>query len=294
MTFPDSADSVHSLLALLRSTQDDPSESQSQAFTSASQSNLGPNSIAQDLPSRPIPSGAQLTDLLTSLNARRPPRQPKFDSPGRRELIEPFGPVGSAVLSTSPSGRREDEKRAYEGGYRREVEGHYSGLRETEWQPQKRQPKERIWEPGYGDMSFARALPIITELLEDHSFKAELRKMKQDQDALERRLWAKGEKVKADHERTVKADKDIAKIARQSITSEKIRQWNRTLANNLDAFYRQQCLPAIDGLAVRQRQRLKDLGVPGLGEDGGSSVSDEKVRQRIKRILEVLEAGLEE
>lgn len=33
--------------------------------------------------------------------------------------------------------------------------------------------------------------------------------MKQDQDALERRLWAKGEKVKADHERTVKAEKDM-------------------------------------------------------------------------------------
>ncbi|EAL19459.1 hypothetical protein CNBG4060 [Cryptococcus deneoformans B-3501A] len=294
MAFPDSADSVHSLLALLRSTQDDPSESQSQAFTSTSASRPGPNSITQNLSSRPIPSGAQLADLLTSLNARPPPRQPKIDSPGRRELIEPFGPVGLAGLSRSPSGRQEDGQRAYERDYGREVEEHYSGSRETEWQPQKPQPKERIREPGYGDMTFMRALPIITELLDDHNFKAELRKMKQDQDALERRLWAKGEKVKADHERTVKAEKDIAKIARQSITSEKVRQWNKTLANNLDAFYRQQCLPAIDGLAVRQRQRLKDLGVPGLGEDGGSGVSDEKVRQRIKRILEVLEAGLEE
>lgn len=33
--------------------------------------------------------------------------------------------------------------------------------------------------------------------------------MKQDQDTLERRLWAKGEKVKADHERTVRAEKDM-------------------------------------------------------------------------------------
>lgn len=33
--------------------------------------------------------------------------------------------------------------------------------------------------------------------------------MKADQDALERRLWAKQERVKAEHERVVKAEKDM-------------------------------------------------------------------------------------
>lgn len=33
--------------------------------------------------------------------------------------------------------------------------------------------------------------------------------MKADQDALERRLWAKQEKVKADHERTLQAERDM-------------------------------------------------------------------------------------
>ena len=33
--------------------------------------------------------------------------------------------------------------------------------------------------------------------------------MKADQDALERRLWAKQEKVKAEHERLVKAERDM-------------------------------------------------------------------------------------
>ena len=33
--------------------------------------------------------------------------------------------------------------------------------------------------------------------------------MKASQDALERRLWAKQEKVKAEHERSIKADKDM-------------------------------------------------------------------------------------
>lgn len=33
--------------------------------------------------------------------------------------------------------------------------------------------------------------------------------MKVDQDTLERRLWAKGEKVKAEHEKTTRTDKEM-------------------------------------------------------------------------------------
>jgi hypothetical protein len=33
--------------------------------------------------------------------------------------------------------------------------------------------------------------------------------MKSDQDALERRLWAKAEKLKAEHEKRVQAEKDM-------------------------------------------------------------------------------------
>jgi hypothetical protein len=33
--------------------------------------------------------------------------------------------------------------------------------------------------------------------------------MKADQDALERRLWAKEEKLKAEHERSLQAEKDM-------------------------------------------------------------------------------------
>lgn len=92
-------------------------------------------------------------------------------------MIEPFGPVGSAGLSRPPSDRREDGQGAYVWDSGREVQEHYSELRETERQPQKQLPNQRIWEQGYGDMTFARALPIITELLDDHSFKVELRKV---------------------------------------------------------------------------------------------------------------------
>lgn len=58
----------------------------------------------------------------------------------------------------------------------------------------------------------------------------------------------------------------------------------------MDDFYRQNCLPAIDGLAIRHKQRLQELGVPGLGGD----MADPKVRDRVRRIMDVLEASLEE
>jgi hypothetical protein len=41
--------------------------------------------------------------------------------------------------------------------------------------------------------------------------------MKVDQDTLERRLWAKQEKVKAEHERQIKAEKDMCAVLRSLI-----------------------------------------------------------------------------
>jgi len=67
--------------------------------------------------------------------------------------------------------------------------------------------------------------------------------------------------------------------------------WAKQLASDLATFHKQSCLPQLDGLALRQRQRLEDLGVPGLG---GGAVLDEKGRERVVRIMDVLEAGLEE
>lgn len=58
-------------------------------------------------------------------------------------------------------------------------------------------------------MSFTKALPIISTLLSDPEFKSEVKRMKIDQDSLERRLWAKGEKVKVEHEKTTRTDKEM-------------------------------------------------------------------------------------
>jgi len=59
------------------------------------------------------------------------------------------------------------------------------------------------------ELSFTKALPIISNLLEDDSFKVEVRRMKVDQDTLERRLWAKMEKVKGEHDKTTRTDREM-------------------------------------------------------------------------------------
>ncbi|KAK8854631.1 hypothetical protein IAR55_003370 [Kwoniella newhampshirensis] len=282
LTYRQSGDSsVQSLLALLRSTQDTP--------TSSTDSSATPTAAAstsyRHQPS--IPSKRQLDDLLTSLNARPPP-VPSRSSSGsnQKHLIEPFGPVG---IAPGPSKSPYDPQIAGGSDVAPLSSAAQEGRRNGSVDGKRRLPKDRSGEEGYGQLGFGKALPVLTELLQDETFRSELRKMKKDQDALERRLWAKGEKVKAEHERGIQAERDIAKIARRPIPPEKKAKWAATLTTDLEAFYLQQCLPALDGLAVRQRQRLVDLGVPGLGEEDGA-----KGRDRRRRIIDILEAGLEE
>lgn len=68
-------------------------------------------------------------------------------------------------------------------------------------------------------------------------------------------------------------------------------EWSRALRDKSQTFYTENCLPAIDGLALRQRERLQQLGVPGLG---GKWQEDEKARERVKRIMDVLEGSMDE
>lgn len=130
------------------------------------------------------PSSRQLSDLLSSLN------QPKS-----KTLIEPFGPISHLSQAPAPS-----------------APAHGSATKPTTSVPAV---------GGDGDnstMSFTKALPIISQLLSDPSLKNELKRMKEDQDSLERRLWAKGERVKVEHEKTTRTDKEMYALLHSSTT----------------------------------------------------------------------------
>ncbi|ORY35698.1 hypothetical protein BCR39DRAFT_28368 [Naematelia encephala] len=271
MSFRDQSSSVSSLLEQLRAT-------------------TTPSTV---IPQSTVPSKRQLDDLLSSLNQPAPAPAPASSTQSaflgaRRNLIEPFGPVSNQPqppprqFYSTPSDDVEREN-AVAGP---------SSLRSSEKLSRgKKHPRDRRDEEGYAEMSFAKALPILTELLSEEEFKRELRRIKAEQNALERRLWAKQEKLKADHEKQVQSERDLAKISNRPLAPDKPAEWTRALKVLLAEMHRDRVLPSFDGLALRHRQRLEELGVPGLG--GGAQL-DEKARERVKRIMDVLEASLED
>jgi hypothetical protein len=69
-----------------------------------------------------------------------------------------------------------------------------------------------------------------------------------------------------------------------------LQEMAETLRLDLQELYLKTCLPALDSLSFRHRAKLGELGVPGLGGD----VFDEKGKMRIRRIMDVIEAALED
>jgi hypothetical protein len=67
-------------------------------------------------------------------------------------------------------------------------------------------------------------------------------------------------------------------------------EWDRKLESTLQEFYRNTCLSSIDGLAARHQMKLEEMGVPGLG----GYMGDKATRERVRRIMDVLEGALEE
>ena len=63
-----------------------------------------------------------------------------------------------------------------------------------------------------------------------------------------------------------------------------------SLRVDLQEFYLKTLLPSFDSLSCRHRARMEELGVPGLGQ----GTLDEKGKVRVRRVLDVIEAAMEE
>jgi len=161
------------LLAQLREAQDGPPASTSTTPADSTKPKSTNNSNPRTVQNHSGASSKQLNDLLSSLGKSSAQPEPE---PARRQLIEPFGPI-SALPPASRSSI---------------VHGESSNGNTAR-----------------SELSFTKALPIISNLLEDDSFKVEVRRMKVDQDTLERRLWAKMEKVKGEHDKTTRTDREM-------------------------------------------------------------------------------------
>lgn len=195
-----------------------------------------------------VPSKRQLDDLLSSLNrgtGAGPGAEDEVSAQAsgarRQNLIEPFGPIGQAGPSRmlfdahvrTPEQEELEKQRATakEGAVRIETRSpvRTAALAQTPSDQAKSKGKQRMSQDdhGYATMSFKEALPILSELLEEDAFLRELKKvrlmaetsllhvadprqMQTEQDTLERRLWAKQEKMKADHHQQLKTDMELS------------------------------------------------------------------------------------
>ncbi|KAL7422492.1 hypothetical protein Q5752_003140 [Cryptotrichosporon argae] len=315
-----SRNSVQSLLALLRTSQDGAAPAASPTTSSSSALPIPSSSASGQLATPPlpaVPTSQQLSSLLAALDETNDPSAPSAPSasstpfssriaapahPGtarpapapsafsgpRHAVFEAFGPVGQAP-SRSPTAfggalvgaatPRDVRRPAEDSQARLEAPGSSQCAGE-----------------GRGDedgMAFATALPVLTRLLGDDAFVAELRSMKAAQDALERRLWARLEKVRAEHAAGAKRDRELAKLTRQPLTPAKEAQARAATSAAL-AEARRAALVALDGLAMRHRARLRELGVPGLGGAWGADEPDAKARERVRRIMDVLGGAVDE
>ena len=133
---------IHSLLALLR------------------------NPTTTPAPAQPpiIPSQSQLDNLLSSLSATAIPKKSAFDGPGRtRNTFEPFGPVGNIAGPSQTRISSSNDPRGSEQALPRSEEG-----------VQRRLGRD---DPGWREMGFAKALPILTGLLGDEGFMKEIKRV---------------------------------------------------------------------------------------------------------------------
>jgi hypothetical protein len=63
---------------------------------------------------------------------------------------------------------------------------------------------------------------------------------------------------------------------------------------DLYEFHLKTVLPTLDSLSARHRARMEELGIPGLGDGTDTNKLDEKGKTRVKRIMDILEAAMEE
>ncbi|KAJ3535419.1 hypothetical protein NMY22_g6503 [Coprinellus aureogranulatus] len=95
------------------------------------------------------------------------------------------------------------------------------------------------------NVSFQEALPLLARLGQDPAFVDAIKRIKQDQDNLERQLWADREAI-------------------QKKYLDKVKMLQDAYQKEIRKFDKERVLPAWDGLMARQQGRLGSLGVPNM------------------------------
>ncbi|KXN86306.1 hypothetical protein AN958_10168 [Leucoagaricus sp. SymC.cos] len=126
-------------------------------------------------------------------------------------------------------------------------------------------------------------MPILLQLARELGFVEEMKKMKQDQDALERRLWEERRSIHKKYEDKLKAARTKTNIIGGNISKHEAEMLVDGHRKELNKFDKDCVLPAWDGLVSQQQLKLQQLRVPTMHVTSNSS--ERELQQRVLQVL---------
>ncbi|KAJ3566961.1 hypothetical protein NP233_g6667 [Leucocoprinus birnbaumii] len=131
--------------------------------------------------------------------------------------------------------------------------------------------------------SFEESMPVILQLSRDSVFVEEMKKIKRDQNALERQLWGERRSIHKKYEEKLKAAKTKASIIGGSISKHDAETLVDAHKKELLKFDRDRALPAWDSLVSQQQVKLQRLQVPTMHMTSNSE--ERELQQRVIQVL---------
>lgn len=131
--------------------------------------------------------------------------------------------------------------------------------------------------------SYPSALSLISGLGDDPSFLASIKELREEQDNLERQLWADRERIHKKYEDKVKTAQTRATLTGGHISKHEATMLQDAFKRELRKYDQERVQLAWDGLVTRQQARLEQLKVPNM-----FVTSDPKDRVRQSQIIQVL------
>ncbi|KJA24621.1 hypothetical protein HYPSUDRAFT_38689 [Hypholoma sublateritium FD-334 SS-4] len=125
-------------------------------------------------------------------------------------------------------------------------------------------------------LTFRQSLPVLSDLGEHPTFVASIKKMKADQDQLERKLWADREAIHTKYQEKLKMAQTKAQMIGSAVSQHEITMLSDAFKKEIYKFDDERVLPAWDGLISRQQGDLAQKGVPTMFVT--SDVQDREVR----------------
>ncbi|KZP00044.1 hypothetical protein CALVIDRAFT_533708 [Calocera viscosa TUFC12733] len=135
-------------------------------------------------------------------------------------------------------------------------------------------------------LTVQQALPQLYDLSGDPEFVASFKKMKEDQNRLEQKLWGERALIVRKHDEKLRNARAKAALIRASgsLLQEETKL-KQAMEKELQAFHRNTVLPAWDAMATQQQDMLEKLNVPAMFR---TSVETDRTRQQ--RIMQLLES----